>query len=42
MAAGELDVFYFPPTRAGWDRGDRTVICLVDDPVGTRTSSVAG
>jgi hypothetical protein len=41
MDAGELDVFYFPPNRAGWNQGDRTVICLVDDPVNQRTSSVA-
>jgi hypothetical protein len=42
MEAGELDVFYFPPNEAGWARGDKTVICLVDDPIGDRTSSVAG
>ena len=42
MEAGELDVFYFPPNRTGWNRGDKTVICLVDDPAGDRTSSVAG
>jgi hypothetical protein len=41
VEAGELDIFYFPPNRTGWSQGDRSVICLVDDPIGERTSSVA-
>jgi hypothetical protein len=42
VEAGEVEVRFFRPTRDSWARGDRSVICLVDDPVGTRTGSVAG
>jgi len=41
-AESALDVVFLVPTRRTWARGDRTVLCLVEDPAAPLVGSVAG
>jgi hypothetical protein len=41
-ADSALDVVFLVPTRRTWDQGDRTVLCLVEDPSAPLVGSVAG
>jgi hypothetical protein len=38
----DLDFAYYYPTSDSWDQGDREVLCLVMDPAGQTTGSLAG
>lgn len=40
--ASALDWFFHAPDRQSWDAGARTVVCVVYDPVGKVTGSLAG
>jgi len=40
--ASSLDWFYHGPVRDSWDAGFRQVVCIVYDPVGQVTGSLAG
>ena len=37
-----LDVSYLAPTQDSWDAGDRELLCLIYDPAGDVTGSLAG
>lgn len=40
--ASELALRTVAPSAATWDRGDREVLCVVSDPAGPTTGSLAG
>lgn len=37
-----LEVGYFYPTETSWDGGDREILCMIFDPAGQVTGSLAG
>ncbi len=41
LAVSSLDATHITPSAESWDRGDRGVVCLVADPAGPTTGSVA-
>lgn len=42
FAASELDFAFYYPTESSWAQGDREILCLVVDPAGRSTGSLAG
>jgi hypothetical protein len=38
----ELDITWLEPTQGSWDQGDRELLCMVYDPAGDTTGSLAG
>jgi hypothetical protein len=41
-AQSSLQLAYFYPTQTSWEQGDREILCLVVDPAGQTTGSLAG
>lgn len=41
-AASELDFAFYYPTESSWAQGDREILCLIVDPAGRTTGSLAG
>ncbi|MWV51229.1 hypothetical protein GRS96_18320 [Rathayibacter sp. VKM Ac-2803] len=38
----QYDFSYYYPTQESWDGGDRTINCLITDPAGPNSGSLAG
>lgn len=38
----DLRITYFHPTKDSWAHGDREILCIVENPVGTVTGSLKG
>lgn len=40
--ASDLGLFYFYPTAMSWTKGDREILCIVEDPAGQVTGTLRG
>jgi hypothetical protein len=41
-AESTLKINYFHPTTESWERGDREILCIVENPAGTVVGSLKG